>query len=128
MHTGRGRETRADVVEDQWVFLERSLEIAAAAGVADGQIVLDPGFGFAKDVDENLSLMARFGELHRFARPWLVGTSRKRFWGRSPAARRRSAMWRRRRRRRFCGLRARRYSVSMMSQSTGTRWPWRMLC
>ncbi len=81
MHTGRGREKLADVIADQIAFLDRSLEIAAAAGIADGQIVLDPGFGFAKDADENLSLMARFGALHRFGRPWLVGTSRKRFLG-----------------------------------------------
>jgi dihydropteroate synthase len=42
---------------------------------------LDPGFGFAKDTDENLELMARFAELHRFELPFLVGTSRKRFVG-----------------------------------------------
>ncbi|SIQ13428.1 Dihydropteroate synthase [Rhizobium sp. RU20A] len=81
MHTGRGREKLTDVVADQFAFLDRSLEIAAAAGIADSQILLDPGFGFAKDADENLLLMARFGDLHRFGRPFLVGTSRKRFLG-----------------------------------------------
>ncbi|HEV7321695.1 MAG TPA: dihydropteroate synthase [Ensifer sp.] len=81
MHTGRDREKRADVIEDQFVFLERSLEIAAEAGVARDRIVLDPGFGFAKDTDENLELMARFQELHRFELPFLIGTSRKRFVG-----------------------------------------------
>ena len=50
-------------IADQFFFLERSLEIARQAGVADDQIVLDPGFGFAKDGEENLQLMARFGEL-----------------------------------------------------------------
>ena len=44
-------------------------------------IVLDPGFGFAKDVDENLDLMARFEALHAFGLPLLAGTSRKRFVG-----------------------------------------------
>jgi dihydropteroate synthase len=43
--------------------------------------VLDPGFGFAKDTDENMELMARFGELHRLGCPLLAGTSRKRFVG-----------------------------------------------
>lgn len=81
MHTGRDRQKRSDVVEDQFQFLDRSLQIAADAGIAREQIVLDPGFGFAKDTDENLQLMARFGELHRFASPILVGTSRKRFIG-----------------------------------------------
>ncbi len=70
-----------DVIDDQYHFLERSLEIAAAAGVAREQIVLDPGFGFAKDAEENLELMARFAELHRFGLPLLAGTSRKRFIG-----------------------------------------------
>jgi dihydropteroate synthase len=81
MHTGRDRQKLADVVEDQFHFLDRSLTIAADAGIAREHIVLDPGFGFAKDTDENLQLMARFSELHRFARPILVGTSRKRFIG-----------------------------------------------
>ncbi|MEI2299763.1 dihydropteroate synthase [Ensifer sp. MJa1] len=81
MHTGRDREKLADVIADQAHFLDRSLEIAEAAGVAREQIVLDPGFGFAKDTDENLELMARFSELHRFHLPLLVGTSRKRFVG-----------------------------------------------
>ncbi len=43
--------------------------------------MLDPGFGFAKDVDENVALMSRFGELHAFGLPILAGTSRKRFIG-----------------------------------------------
>lgn len=81
MHTGRDRQKLPDVVEDQFAFLERSLEIAREAGVADEAIILDPGFGFAKDTDENLELMARFGELLRFERPILAGTSRKRFVG-----------------------------------------------
>jgi len=78
MHTGRGREKLADVIADQFLFLEESLGIARRAGVADAQIVLDPGFGFAKDGEENLELIARFGELDRLGLPWLVGTSRKR--------------------------------------------------
>ncbi|SOC42696.1 dihydropteroate synthase [Rhizobium subbaraonis] len=81
MHTGRDRQKLPDVVEDQFAFLETSLRIAREAGVSDDAIVLDPGFGFAKDTDENIELMVRFEELARFARPILVGTSRKRFVG-----------------------------------------------
>src|SRR5690606_10164436 len=81
MHTGRERRKLADVIDDQRAFLSGGLEIAAAAGVAREQIVLDPGFGFAKDVEENLTLMGRFGELHALGYPLLVGTSRKRFVG-----------------------------------------------
>lgn len=81
MHTGRERVKLPDVIEDQFHFLDRSLEIAAEAGIARERIVLDPGFGFAKDTEENLALMARFSELKRFGLPLLVGTSRKRFVG-----------------------------------------------
>ncbi|RWC01395.1 dihydropteroate synthase [Mesorhizobium sp.] len=78
MHTGRDREKLADVIADQFLFLNRSLEIARDAGIADERIVLDPGFAFAKDGEENLELMARFGELRALGFPLLVGTSRKR--------------------------------------------------
>ncbi|WP_425482658.1 dihydropteroate synthase [Chelativorans xinjiangense] len=81
MHTGREREKLPDVIADQFAFLSRSVEIARKAGVADGQIVLDPGFGFAKDPQENAEIMARFGELAGLGFPFAVGTSRKRFIG-----------------------------------------------
>jgi dihydropteroate synthase len=82
MHTGRGRERLADVIADQFDYLERSLTIAAQAKVAREAIVLDPGFGFAKEtVEENMALMARCDELLALGYPLLVGTSRKRFLG-----------------------------------------------
>ncbi|HEY4191719.1 MAG TPA: dihydropteroate synthase [Mesorhizobium sp.] len=82
MHTGRGREKLPDVIADQFAFLEKSLQIARAAGVADDGILLDPGFGFAKEtLDDNLDLMARFQELHALGFPLVAGTSRKRFIG-----------------------------------------------
>jgi dihydropteroate synthase len=81
MHTGREREKNPDVIADQFEFLEKSLQIARQAGVADNQILIDPGFGFAKDAEENLQLMVRLSELHALGFPLLVGTSRKRFVG-----------------------------------------------
>ncbi|WP_082453388.1 dihydropteroate synthase [Rhizobium sp. Leaf262] len=81
MHTGREREKLPDVIEDQFAFLDLSLEIANAAAIARRSIVLDPGFGFAKDTAENVALMSRFEELHAFGLPILAGTSRKRFVG-----------------------------------------------
>lgn len=82
MHTGRERSKLADPIEDQIAFLSRSLEIAREAGVDEQRILLDPGFGFAKETpEENLDLMARFTELSSLGRPWLAGTSRKRFVG-----------------------------------------------
>lgn len=81
MHTGRERKKLPDVIADQFAFLRRSLEIAHEAGVAKEQILLDPGFGFAKDPHENLEIMARFEELIGLGYPLAVGTSRKRFIG-----------------------------------------------
>lgn len=82
MHTGRGRQLLEDPIEDQRVFLRRSLEIARSAGIADDAIVLDPGFGFAKEeAIDNLVLMARFRELIELGYPMMVGASRKRFLG-----------------------------------------------
>jgi len=81
MHTGRERTKLPDVIADQFSFLRRSLEIATKAGVKEEQIVLDPGFGFAKDTQENIEIMARFSELSGLGFPLLVGTSRKRFVG-----------------------------------------------
>ncbi len=81
MHTGRDRKKLPDVINDQYHFLDRSLEIAASAGVERDRIVLDPGFGFAKETDENVALMTRFEELHGLGLPLLAGTSRKRFIG-----------------------------------------------
>jgi len=82
MHTGRGREKLPDVIADQVAFLDKSLEIARQNGIADDRIVLDPGFGFAKETaEENLDLMARFSELHALGFPLMAGTSRKRFIG-----------------------------------------------
>lgn len=81
MHTGRDRQRLPDLVEDQFFWFSRSLEIARRAGISDDQIMLDPGFGFAKDATDNLELMARFAELHGLGLPLLAGTSRKRFIG-----------------------------------------------
>lgn len=81
MHTSRDRQTDRDVIADQFEFLDKSLEIADRAGIRQTGIVLDPGFGFGKNQEEDIALMARMEELQRFGHPLLVGTSRKRFIG-----------------------------------------------
>lgn len=58
-------------------YFARSLAIAAEAGVAPDQIVLDPGIGFAKTADESLELIGRIGELRELGFPLLLGASRK---------------------------------------------------
>ena len=61
--------------------LEGRAEAAEAAGVSPDAIVLDPGLGFGKDVDQNWILLQRFSELTTGGRRWLVGASRKSFIG-----------------------------------------------
>ena len=92
MHTGRERRKLPDPIDDQFFFLKRSLATAADAGVEASRIVLDPGFGFAKETPaENLALIARFEELAQLGFPLMAGLSRKRFLGgvtgRDPEAR-----------------------------------------
>ncbi|SMH48454.1 dihydropteroate synthase [Mesorhizobium australicum] len=81
MHNGRDRDKLPDPIDDQLAYFRQTLEIARANGVPDETLVLDPGFGFAKDPAENLEIIARFGELLHLGYPMLVGTSRKRFLG-----------------------------------------------
>ena len=67
-----------DVVSEVAAFLAGRLSDALAAGIAAERIVLDPGIGFAKRPEHNLSLLQRQGELCRaLSRPLLVGWSRK---------------------------------------------------
>ncbi len=56
---------------------------ALGAGVKRQRIVLDPGFGFGKNFEQNYPLLGRFSELHAIGYPLLVGTSRKSFIGRA---------------------------------------------
>ncbi|HXE91841.1 MAG TPA: dihydropteroate synthase [Terriglobales bacterium] len=58
---------------------------ALDSGVARDRIVLDPGFGFGKNFEENYPLLARFRELRRLDFPLLAGASRKSFLGRTLA-------------------------------------------
>jgi dihydropteroate synthase len=56
-------------------------DAALAAGVLRGKIVLDPGLGFGKRLEENYPLLAHLDQLQRFKLPILVGASRKGFLG-----------------------------------------------
>jgi len=69
-----------DVVSEVREFLVHRVRLALAAGVREFWI--DPGLGFAKTADHNLSLLARLDELVATGHPVLVGASRKSFIGR----------------------------------------------
>lgn len=68
-----------DFVPDVLADLQGSVSIARTAGIAEDQIWLDPGIGFAKTYEDNLELLGRLSELHSLGYPVLLGTSRKRF-------------------------------------------------
>ncbi len=57
--------------------LTKSIEIAVSSGVSRGKIIIDPGIGFGKTLEQNLELMARLPELQELGYPMLLGTSRK---------------------------------------------------
>ena len=68
-----------DIARDVATELAARVEVAIAAGVKREKIVIDPGLGFAKDMQQNWKLVARLDELEKLGLPILVGASRKRF-------------------------------------------------
>jgi dihydropteroate synthase len=75
------RAVYRDLVREVTVELAARLDAAAAAGIAEDQLVLDPGVGFAKTADHNWTLLAMLDRLYALGRPLLLGTSRKSFLG-----------------------------------------------
>lgn len=71
-----------DVVAEVATALQKSVELAEAAGVAGDKIAIDPGIGFAKGLGENLELLRCLAVLSDLGRPVMLGTSRKSFIGR----------------------------------------------
>ncbi|MFP1962529.1 dihydropteroate synthase [Lonsdalea quercina] len=66
-----------DLMKDVFTFFEHHLSRCTAAGIPREQILLDPGFGFGKNLQHNYSLLAQMESLHQFGLPLLVGMSRK---------------------------------------------------
>jgi dihydropteroate synthase len=91
MHTrGRPEEWRnLPPIGDPVLLVKRELrqwaETATLAGIKRDHLVLDPGFGFGKNFEENFPLLAHFAELQQMGFPLLAGVSRKSFLGRALA-------------------------------------------
>ncbi|NUT88477.1 dihydropteroate synthase [Pseudomonas corrugata] len=66
-----------DVTREVGEFLVERMNQCALAGIPAERLVLDPGFGFAKTLEHNLSLFKHMEALHALGRPLLVGVSRK---------------------------------------------------
>jgi dihydropteroate synthase len=79
MHNRDAADPAIDIVADVAAFFERSLEIAARAGIARERIVLDPGIGFGKTPQQSITCIARLAAFRNFGLPLLAGASRKRF-------------------------------------------------
>lgn len=66
-----------NVAEEVCDYLGERIALCSAAGIAPEKLILDPGFGFAKNLAHNLSLFKHLDALLRFGLPLLVGVSRK---------------------------------------------------
>lgn len=77
MHNQINDNYDQDIIKSIISFFEKSLEIAAKAGIKKENIILDPGIGFGKNPEQNIEVMTRLDEIKKLAYPLLLGTSRK---------------------------------------------------
>ncbi len=70
-----------NLLEDVKAELLESVALAHAAGIPDEHIIVDPGIGFGKTVEQNMELVDRLGEIRALGYPVLLGPSRKSFIG-----------------------------------------------
>jgi dihydropteroate synthase len=66
-----------DVIKDVMLFLEQRISVCCEAGLAENQIIVDPGFGFGKSIEHNYQILARLETFHQLKVPVLAGMSRK---------------------------------------------------
>ncbi|AML55897.1 Dihydropteroate synthase [Serratia rubidaea] len=66
-----------DLMGEVNAFFQQHIARCTAAGIAKQKLLLDPGFGFGKNLAHNYQLLARLSEFHHFGLPLLVGMSRK---------------------------------------------------
>jgi dihydropteroate synthase len=81
MHNRDEKDPALDILDDVERFFERSLNLAAGAGVPFGRILLDPGVGFGKTRQQNHACIWNLDRFRRLGAPILVGLSRKSFIG-----------------------------------------------
>jgi dihydropteroate synthase len=80
-HNRTHKDETIDILDDIRRFFDRSLALAAKAGIGRDHIILDPGIGFAKTSRQNLAALAGLRMLESYGCPVLAGVSRKRFLG-----------------------------------------------
>ncbi len=72
-----------NLMEDMMTELGESIERAVKAGIKDENIILDPGIGFGKTWEQNLTVMRNLDMLKKLGYPILLGASRKNFIGKT---------------------------------------------
>ncbi len=77
MHNRAEIDPMIDIMDDMLRFLEKSLAIAQKAGVSLDRISLDPGIGFGKTLQQNITAITELPRLKALGCPLLVGASRK---------------------------------------------------
>lgn len=83
MHNQSTTEYDKDIIESIIDFFKVSIDIALEAGINKEMIILDPGIGFGKTVEQNLEVMRRLDELQVLGYPILLGISRKSIIGKT---------------------------------------------
>lgn len=73
------RNLYSDVAREVVGELAEQVAMAISSGIDRSRVIVDPGIGFAKDVQQNWDLVARLDELQQLGLPILIGASRKRF-------------------------------------------------
>ena len=81
MHNRAEKDPSIDILADIRRFFDRSLKLAADAGIPSDRVMLDPGIGFAKTSQQNIDAIRRLPEIRDYGLPILIGVSRKAFLG-----------------------------------------------
>ena len=79
--TMQQRPTYTNLIDEISLFLQESIGFAETNGVASGRIIIDPGIGFGKTIQDNLEILRQLGRFKKLGKPMLIGTSRKSFIG-----------------------------------------------
>ncbi len=77
MSNQRDKPCQGDIIAEIISDLKASIKLALKAGIAEENIIIDPGVGFGKTLEQNLEIVRRLAEFKQLGKPILLGTSRK---------------------------------------------------
>jgi dihydropteroate synthase len=75
--------TYENLLDELYLYFEEQIELARAAGVVEDRLIIDPGLGFGKRVQDNYEILRRLPEFRGLGCPILIGPSRKSFVGKA---------------------------------------------